>query len=120
LCSGSPDLAQHAPAESFSGLLKQDRVNRRCFALRSEARADVFDYIERFHNPRMRRRVEGRRSSDATLTQVSIVPGYDPVFAKRLGPNSSARPTQPGSCWSIAKCRTGKVVTLSPIFLAPI
>ena len=62
--------ADNAAAESFFGLLKRERVNRRCYALRSEARADVFDYIERFHNPRMRRRVEGRKASENTLTQL--------------------------------------------------
>ncbi len=45
----------NASAESFFGLLKRERVNRRRYATRAEARADVFDYIERFYNPRKRR-----------------------------------------------------------------
>ena len=39
-------------AESFFALLKRERVNRRQYRTRSEARADIFDYIERFYNPR--------------------------------------------------------------------
>jgi len=50
--------ADNAAAESFFGVLKRDRVNRRRYATRNEARRDIFDYIERFHNPRMRRRLE--------------------------------------------------------------
>ena len=50
--------ADNAAAEGFFGLLKRDRVYRRRYATRSQARADVFDYIERFHNPRMRRRLQ--------------------------------------------------------------
>jgi putative transposase len=40
--------------ESFFSTLKTERVNRRQYRLRDEARADVFDYIERFYNPRRR------------------------------------------------------------------
>ncbi len=52
--------ADNAAAEGFFGFLKRDRVNRRRYTTRQEARTDVFDYIERFHNPRMRRRIESR------------------------------------------------------------
>ena len=40
----------NAVAESFFGLLKRERVNRRRYATRFEARRDIFDYIERFYN----------------------------------------------------------------------
>jgi len=50
--------ADNAAAESFFGMLKRERVNRRQYRTRAEARADVFDYIERFHNPRRARRTE--------------------------------------------------------------
>ena len=43
--------ADNAAAESFFGLLKRERVNRRQYRTRAEARADLFDYIERWHNP---------------------------------------------------------------------
>ncbi|PTB92828.1 hypothetical protein C9974_11180 [Marinobacter sp. B9-2] len=38
-------------------MLKRERIHHRHYRTQNEARADVFDYIERFHNPRMRRRV---------------------------------------------------------------
>jgi putative transposase len=50
--------ADHAAAESFFGVLKREGVNRRRYLTRAEARADIFDYIERFHNPRRRRQLE--------------------------------------------------------------
>jgi putative transposase len=59
--------ADNAAAESFFGVLKRERVNRRRYLTRAEARADIFDYIERFHNPRRRRQLEQIRSSAVTL-----------------------------------------------------
>lgn len=41
----------NAVAESFFGLLKRERVNRKRYLTRAEARSDIFDYIERFYNP---------------------------------------------------------------------
>ena len=40
--------------ESWFGLLKRERVHRRRYQTRAEARMDVFDYIERFYNPTRR------------------------------------------------------------------
>lgn len=60
--------ADNAAAESFFGVLKRERVNRRRYLTRAEARADIFDYIERFHNPRRRRQLEQIRSNAVTLT----------------------------------------------------
>lgn len=37
--------------ESFFSTLKTERVNRSIYCTRDAARADVFDYIERFYNP---------------------------------------------------------------------
>ena len=47
----------NAVVESFFGLLKRERVNRTRYLTRDEAKADVFDYIERFYN---RKRRHGR------------------------------------------------------------
>ena len=44
----------NAAAESFFGVLKRERVNRRNYVTRAQARADVFEYIEMFYNPRKR------------------------------------------------------------------
>jgi putative transposase len=67
--------ADNAAAEGFFGLLKRERVNRRQYLTRAEARADVFDYIERFHNPRRARRTEQRRKNEVALTQLSVEKG---------------------------------------------
>lgn len=47
----------NAAAESFFGVLKRERVNRRYYVTRAEARADIFDYIETFYNRRKRRKL---------------------------------------------------------------
>jgi len=44
----------NAVAESFFQLLKRERVRRKLYADREEARRDIFDYIEFFYNPRRR------------------------------------------------------------------
>lgn len=36
--------------ESFFSSLKTERTERKTYRTRNEARADVFDYIERFYN----------------------------------------------------------------------
>jgi len=63
--------ADNAACEGFFGMLKRERVNRRRYQTRAEARADVFDYIERFHNPRRRRRLEVNKQKDLSLTNLS-------------------------------------------------
>ncbi len=40
--------------ESFFSTMKMERVHRKRYRTRDEARADVFDYIERFYNPKRR------------------------------------------------------------------
>jgi len=65
----------NAPAEGFFGMLKRERVNRRRYRTVRDARSDVFDYIERFHNPRIQRRLDARRPEVSTLTQPSAKTG---------------------------------------------
>ena len=52
----------NAVAESFFQLLKRERIRRRIYADREEARRDVFDYIELFYNPKRRHGYVGRVS----------------------------------------------------------
>ena len=40
--------------ESFFSSLKTERTARKVYRTRQEARADVFDFIERFYNPTRR------------------------------------------------------------------
>ncbi|MBK3747965.1 IS3 family transposase [Pseudomonas balearica] len=47
----------NAACEGFFGQLKRERAARQSYQTRDEVRADLFDYIERFHNQRMRLRV---------------------------------------------------------------
>jgi putative transposase len=44
----------NAVAESFFQLLKRERIRRKIYSTRQDARADVFDYIEMFYNPKRR------------------------------------------------------------------
>ena len=67
--------ADNAAAEGFFGMLKRERVNRTTYRTRREGRADVFDYIERFHNPRIRRRIDALSSSETALTHLSAKMG---------------------------------------------
>ncbi len=48
------DCWDNAAMESFFSSLKTERTSRKHYATRDEARADVFDYVERFYNPRRR------------------------------------------------------------------
>jgi putative transposase len=44
----------NAVAESFFSLLKTERIKRKIFRTRNEARAEVFDFIELHYNPKRR------------------------------------------------------------------
>ncbi|WP_153016104.1 MULTISPECIES: IS3 family transposase, partial [Pseudomonas syringae group] len=39
---------------SFFQLLKRERIKRKIYTSRQDARSDVFDYIEMFYNPKRR------------------------------------------------------------------
>jgi len=58
------DCWDNAAMESFFSTLKMERTNRKRYRTREEARADVFDYIERFYNPRRRHSTLGQVSPD--------------------------------------------------------
>jgi len=71
--SGTGSCYDNAAMESWFGLLKRERVNRRRYRTRKEARLDVFDYIERFYNRRRPHGSAGRMSplkyEEVTLNQ---------------------------------------------------
>jgi putative transposase len=52
----------NAAMESFFSTLKIERINRTKYKTRDEARADIFDYIERFYNVRRRHSTIGQIS----------------------------------------------------------
>ena len=60
--SGAGNCYDNAVVESFFALLKRERVHRRNYRTRQEARTDVFDYIERFYNRKRRHGSAGRMS----------------------------------------------------------
>ena len=49
----------NAVAESFFQLLKRERIRRQIYSTRLDARADVFNYIEMFYNPKRRHTTAG-------------------------------------------------------------
>ncbi len=52
--SRAGEVWDNSAMESFFSSMKTERIARRVYRSREQARADVFDYIERFYNP-MRR-----------------------------------------------------------------
>ncbi|TRW95638.1 IS3 family transposase [Paracoccus sp. M683] len=52
--SRAGNVWDNSAMESFFSSLKIERTNRKVYRTRDEARADVFDYIELFYNPRRR------------------------------------------------------------------
>ena len=78
--SRSGDVWDNSAMESFFSSLKIERVNRRVYATREEAKADVFDYVERFYNPRRRH---------STLGYLSPVEYENAVGSAQDGVNGS-------------------------------
>jgi putative transposase len=56
------DCWDNAAMESFFSTLKTERVHRRHYRTRDDARADIFDYIERFYNSKRRHSTLGQVS----------------------------------------------------------
>ena len=52
----------NAVAESFFASLKTERIRRKTYKTRQDARSDVFDYIELFYNPKRRHAKNGMLS----------------------------------------------------------
>ncbi len=61
----------NAVAESFFQLLKRERIKRRVYKNREEARRDIFDYIEMFYNP------VRRHGNNGNLSPVEFEKNYD-------------------------------------------
>ena len=52
--SRSGNVWDNAAMESFFSSLKTERISNKTYRTRNEAKADVFDYIERFYNSKRR------------------------------------------------------------------
>lgn len=61
----------NAVVESFFQLLKRERIKRKIYKNRDEARQDIFDYIEMFYNPKR------RHSSNNQLSPVEYEKQYE-------------------------------------------
>jgi len=62
----------NAAMESFFSSLKTERTARKIYRSRDEAKADVFDYIERFYNPKRRYSTIGYMSPMEFERQVGL------------------------------------------------
>jgi putative transposase len=60
--SRSGNVWDNAAMESFFSSLKTERTARKTYPTRDQAKADVFDYIERFYNAKRRHSTIGYRS----------------------------------------------------------
>ena len=65
----------NAVAESFFQLLKRERIKRKTYSTRDDARSDVFDYIEMFYNSKR------KHGSNNLLSPVE----YENRYQERLG-----------------------------------
>lgn len=65
----------NAVAESFFQLLKRERVKKRIYSTRDDARSDIFDYIEMFYNSRR------KHGSNNLLSPVN----FENQYRERLG-----------------------------------
>ncbi|MGC7858745.1 IS3 family transposase, partial [Vibrio anguillarum] len=66
----------NAVAESFFQLLKCERIRRKIYATRDDAKMDVFNYIEMFYNPKR------QHSSNDGLSPLE----YERQYLMRLKP----------------------------------
>lgn len=71
--SRSGNCWDNAAMESFFSSLKIERTARKTYRTREEAKADVFDYIERFYNPRRRHSTLGYLSPVAFEERAALV-----------------------------------------------
>jgi putative transposase len=69
--SRSGNVWDNAVMESFFSTLKVERCHRRHYTSRNEARADIFDYVERFYNPLRRHSTLGNVSPVAFEQQAA-------------------------------------------------
>jgi putative transposase len=70
--SRSGNVWDNAAMESFFSSLKTERTARRMYRTRDDAKADVFDYIERLYNPKRRHSTTGYLSPMEFERQVGL------------------------------------------------
>jgi putative transposase len=70
--SRAGNVWDNAVMESFFSTMKTERCHRRHYRTRAAARADIFDYIECFYNPRRRHSTLGNVSPAAFEQQAGV------------------------------------------------
>ena len=86
--SRSGNVWDNAAMESIFSSLKTERTARKRIGTRDEAKAAVFDYIERFYNAKRQSATEAPWSSRCRrdyLKWVSTEPGADPCASLAIG-----------------------------------
>lgn len=68
-----------AACDGYSGLLQRERIYRTSYPPLDTARADAFDYLERRHNPSMRRRADSPDQKVAARLEPFVISGYSPT-----------------------------------------
>jgi transposase InsO family protein len=68
--SRSGNVWDNAAMESFFSSLKTERIARKTYRTRNQARAEVFDYIERFYNPTRRHSTLGYLSPSTSRSRL--------------------------------------------------
>jgi putative transposase len=94
----------NAVAESFFQLLKRERIKKKIYGTREEARSDIFDYIEMFYNSKRR-----HGSSDQMLPTEYENQYYqwtDPMPVDKFCPHDEACSKASGLRYRPG-CRTG-------------
>lgn len=82
MCSMSAmgQCGENAACEGFFGLLKREQIYRMTYPTLEGARADVFEYIERFRNPRRQRRATRQDQKFSALLQPTVISGQNPYL----------------------------------------
>lgn len=70
--SRSGEVWDNSVVESFFSTLKTERCHRKRYQTRPEARADIFDYIDRFYNPTRRHSTLGNISPVAFEQRAAV------------------------------------------------
>ncbi len=61
--------------EGFFGVHKRERTSWRYYPILDSAKTDLFDYIERFPDPRMKKRVDRRDLKFSIVFKPSVESG---------------------------------------------
>ncbi len=82
---------------NFFSSLKTERLSRRIYRARDDAKADVFDYIERFYNPKRRHSTIGYLSPIAFEEEMELA---QPTVHK-TGDRPDCLVDRPGQNWAL-------------------